>query len=257
VFHHEDCRSKREIAKDKMRFTVDPVKLQSLRDMRHKTLCREHNGMLATCLVCHKQFSVNDIVELALNTHLPKRKEEKRTCRSPEGNGTKNLDRFVCESQKDMTWHDGPSVEKSKRHFANNALVNVHLSCHATRCFKKGAECFANLPAAPCDTTKMLHGDDTNLWSNCAGEVEERWMFRFEAKRMIEDAFVNTHNPTITTLMACSNNIMVGMNGRSAFCVACCNNKKNQEEEGAAFQAVSNVLIDVIDKQASQVSKHC
>jgi len=252
VFHHEDCRSKREIAKDKMRFTVEPAKLQSLREMRHKTLCREHNGVLATCSKCSKQFSINDIVELALNTHLPTRGNEKKTCRCPEGNGTKNLDRFVHESQKDMSWHNGPSVEKSKRQFANNALVDVHLSCHATRCFKKGAECFANLPAAPSESTKILHGEDTNFWSNHAGEIEERWMFRFEPKRMLEDAFVNAHNPTIATLMACNNNIMVGMNGRSVFCVTCCNNKRNQDEECAAFQALSNVLTDVIDKQASE-----
>jgi len=56
-------------------------------------------------------------------------------------------------------------------------------------------------------------------------------MFRFEPRREVEDVFMNVHNPTLTSLLGCNNNVMVGMNGKLVFYVTGYNNKKTQKEE--------------------------
>ena len=53
-----------------MRFAVKPVEDQILREMRHKAKCHLHNGQIASCQKCLKYFSINEIIENALNVHL-------------------------------------------------------------------------------------------------------------------------------------------------------------------------------------------
>jgi hypothetical protein len=74
---------------------------------------------------------------------------------------------------------------------------------------------------------------------------------RFEPKRLIEDAFTNVHNPVITKLLMCNNNVQVGMNGRSVLYSTGYQVKAQQKEERHAFEKVSNVLCKVIRKQVS------
>ena len=161
--------------------------------------------------------------------------------------------------QKAFDWLDDESGDAefhlAKRYFASNALVNVHRVTHANRCFKKGAECYANLPAAESTSTNILYCDpeEFDIWSDCWGNKEKRWMFRFEPKRFIEDAFMNVHSPTVTELVGCNNNVMVGMNGRCVFYCTCCNCKKTQKEERQSFERVSDVLIKVLRNQVSLV----
>jgi len=250
VFHHENCRSKRR--EEVMLFTVNPMENQQLREMRHKTLCHKHMGGVAKCEKCQKIFSVDELVENALNTHFSTGTANS-VHRFPGGNHNKRLDTLVHELQKDHSWLHGTNEEQAKRHFASNALVNVHLTSHTNRCFKKGEECFANLPAAPCENTKIMCGEQPCCWSNFMGEKEGRFMFRFEPKRRTEDSFINTHHPLTTSLLGCNNNVMVGMNGRLVFHVTSCGSKSTQEEESAAFQSISRLLLDVLRKQASDM----
>jgi hypothetical protein len=257
-FHHENCRGKRR--GDVMRFTVQAVPDDQLRAMRHKRLCHEYNGQIATCLRCKLPFTVNDIVSKALSYHFGKSGEPR--IMFPEGNATKRLDRFVYEYGKDFSWHDDGDSEvlgnvsdrqrsKALRYFASNALTNVHFVSHATRCFKKGSECYANLPDAVTDYDQIIYNDEVDVWSDWCGRKEERWMFRLQPKRPVDSVYMNTHNPTLTSLLGCNNNVMLGMNGRLVLYVTGYNVKSQQKEERMAFEGVSKVLVKLLQNQVS------
>jgi hypothetical protein len=213
--------------------------------MRRKNTCKGHEGNIATCQKCKRVFSVNEIIATALNVHLGK--PGMLFC-FPETN-VKFLDRHVYEQQKDFSWMSLSEHAKAIRYFASNALVNMHLVTHATRCFKKSSECFADLPDCENSSTQVIINNEFDIFSNWYGKKEIRSMFRFQPKRNIEDAFVNTHNPIITSLLGCNNNVLVGMNGRAVFYVTSYNVKSQQKEETDAYQKVTDILIKIMKKQ--------
>jgi hypothetical protein len=139
--------------------------------------------------------------------------------------------------------------DKSLRYFACNALVNSHLVTHANRCFKKGTECYANLPDSVRTEVKIQYNNETDLWPDWCGNKENRYMFQFQPIHGAKDAFVNTHNPEITSLLGCNSNVMVGMNGRSVMYVTGYNAKSQQKEERTAFEKVSEILIKILRNQ--------
>ena len=249
VFHHKDCRGKRR--GDQMRYTIVPVANQSIREMRHKQHCHRHEGRIASCAKCHKTFTANGIVSRAINTHLG---NHNKIFSFPDGD-IKHLDKVVYELQKDFTWMSKTDEEQSLRYFASNALVNVHLTTHASRCFKKGPECYANLPEQSSESIKIVYNDKCDMWSDWFGNKEARWMFRFEPRRAVQDAFMNTHNPSITSLLGCNSNVMVGMNGRLVLYVTGYNVKSQQKEERVAFEKVSDVLTKVFRAQVNKLEK--
>ena len=251
VFHHSPCARRRR--PKEMRFTVEPVPDQALRDMRHKRLCQQHQGRIACCGRCGRFFSVNEIVENALNANLAQGSNE--PILFPDS--TRRLDRHVYEMQKNFSWLDGTEKEKAVRYLASNALVNVHCVTHCNRCFKKGSECYTNLPERVFDKTKIVYCEEPDVWCNWLGVKEYRCMFRFYAKRSIEDAFMNTHSPGLTSMLGCNTNVIMGMNGRSVFCVTGHNVKSQQKEERAAFEKVSDVLVRSMEKQVSFVIQLC
>jgi hypothetical protein len=245
-FYHDDCRGKRK--RDLMRFTVEPVGEEQLRAMRHKRSCHVHQGHIATCKRCDTKISINDIVSRALSTHLGK---PGQTIRFPEGSNAKRLDRFVYELGKDYSWYniDELETEQALRYFASNALTNVHFVSHSTRCFKKGSECYANLPDAVTDSEEIIYNKEPDMWSDWCGRREKRWMFRLQPYRPISAVFMNTHNPTMTSLLGCNNNVMLGMNGRLVLYVTGYNVKSQQKEERMAFEGVSRVLVKLLQSQ--------
>ena len=241
LFQHTACHRGRT---KRCKSSVQPVKDQQLREMRHKAKCQEHNGHIATCLKCDHKFTVQSIVSKALSIHC--------------GNGECNynypdvsyrLDRYVYELQKNFTWTYGDETQKARRYFASNALSNIHLVKHTRRCFKKGPECYANLPDKVTEGIDIIYTDEDDLWSDWYGEREKRRMFRFSPRRPVEDVFVNAHNPELTTLLGANNNVMVGMNGRSVFYVTGYQTKLQQTDERELFTQVSNALMKVMEKQ--------
>jgi hypothetical protein len=190
---------------------------------------------------------MNTIVENALNVHLGL---ENYSFAFPEQR-CKPLDRIIYEMGKDYAWIEGDATEESLRYFAGNAITNVHLTTHANRCFKKGPECYANLPDGVSESEKLIYSEEYDVWSDWRGNKEKRRMLRFQPKRLIEDVFMNVHNPTITKILLCNNNVQIGMNGRSVLYSTGYQVKAQQKEERAAFEKVSNVLCKVIQNQAS------
>jgi hypothetical protein len=148
---------------------------------------------------------------------------------------------------KNLTWNDENDYNQAIRYLVGNAITNVHLTTHANRCFKKGSECYANLPDGVSDTSKLVFNTEFDLWSNWCGDTEERFMLKFQPQRLLEDVFTNVHNPTITKLLMCNNNVQVGMNGQTVL---------QQKEERLAFEKVSTVLCKVIQKQVSTKTCH-
>ncbi len=247
IFSH-DCLRKGRKAKE-IRFSVKAVENQTLRDMRHKKLCHELDGQLVFCVRCDKFLGINGIIQNALNTHLGK---DEIQFEFPE-NRCKPLDRIVYEMGKDFSWMDQSDYKQSMRYFVGNVITNVHLTKHAQRCFKKGPECYANLPDAVSESYKLVYMKEVDIWSNWCGLIQKRSMVRFQPQRLIEDAFMNVHNPVITKLLMCNNNVQVGMNGRSVLYSTGYQVKSQQKEERHAFEKVSNVLCKVIRKQVSLI----
>ena len=245
ALYHSGCSRKRK-RKDLIR-TIEPVSDQTLRQMRHKKLCHVHSGQIATCTKCSKEIYANQIVANALNVHLRK---ANNIFSFPDGN-VKRLDKHVYELQKDFKWIYKDDRHKSLRYFASNALVNFHLVTHATRCFKKGPECYANLPDSASQDIEIVYNEEYDTWSDYQGVKEKRYMLRFQPKRSLEDAYINVHNPSITSLLGCNTNVMVGMNGPVVIYVTGYNAKPQQKEEGVVYEKVSRVLIKTLQNQAS------
>jgi hypothetical protein len=147
---------------------------------------------------------------------------------------------------------DGDAYSQAVRYFVGNVISNSHLTTHANRCFKKGAKCYANLPDGGSRANTTIFNEETDLWSDWCGNKEDRNMLRFQPERPIEDVFMNTHNPTITKLLLCNNNVQVGMNGRSVLYSTGYQVKSQQKEAKMAFERVLKVLCKVMQKQVCQ-----
>ena len=154
---------------------------------------------------------------------------------------------------KDLSWMKKNDNDQSIRYFAGNAITNVHLTKHSKRCFKKSAECYANLLDGISESDTVVYSTEWDSWSDWLGIKEPRLMLRFQPKRHIEDVFTNTHNSVIMKLLLCNNNVQLGMNGRSILYCTGYQAKSQQKEERHAFEQVSKVLCSVIRKQVSNI----
>jgi len=242
VFHHECSRERRR--PKAMRYTCEPVADQILREMRHKQLCHEHGGHIATCLKCKHRFTINDVVSTAIKCHMG---ANETIFGFPDRN--KRLERYLYESYKNYSWWEEAEDLVAFRYFVSNAMVNVHLPCHATRCFKKGEECYANLPDSVNDKTRIVFEDEPDLWADCFANRKLRFMLRFYPLRDIGDVFMNTHSPILTNLLLANTNVMFGMNGQSVFYVTGYNIKAQQKEENYAFERLSETIMKTIARQ--------
>ena len=241
VFFHE-CAHRRNKA---CRYTVEPPQDQELRDMRHKQKCQFYEGKVASCNMCQKNFTVSDIVTMALKTHHGIQYEY------PDLN--KRLEAKVYSLGQDLDWMEKSPKDKALRYFAMNALVNLHTVTHASRCFKKGSECYANLPEPKFNETTITHNEEYDIWYDYLGHTSKRYMFKISPKREAEDAFMNTHNKTLTLILGCNTNVMVAMNGCSVFYVTGYNAKSNQKEETAAFETISEVVVKHLENQVKLI----
>ena len=244
VFYHAGCRPTR--SPKHRRFTPEYVGDQAFREMRHKVKCNIHHGTIATCNVCRRSLTVQGIIENALQNHLRKDGEVTHIFNFPSSEN-KCLDMLVYEMQKDFEWIVGDDRMRAKRYFASNALVNFHLPTHTSRCFKKSAECFANLPEQPFEETKILFNEEMYTWTDWCGRKSQKGLFRLYPKRNLEDAFMNVHNELITTMLGFNNNVTAGLNGSTVFYCTGYNTKSQQEEERAAFEKISRVIVGVLE----------
>ena len=111
-----------------------------------------------------KPISVNEIIANALNVHIGK--HTNKVFSFPDG-VVKHLDHIVYEMQNDFSLMDKDDKTKALRYVNSNALTNVCLVSHETRSFKKGPECYANLPEAVSDSIKIIYNEEGDRWSDC------------------------------------------------------------------------------------------
>ena len=95
----------------------------------------------------------------------------------------------------------------------------------------------------------MIFQQESDVWPGRHGYSFTRKMFTLCPKRAIEDVFMNSYNPTITKLVCCNTNVIVGMNGRSVFYVTGYNVKSQQKEERSAFEEISKVMVKALKNQ--------
>ena len=216
---------------------------QNIREMRHKKRCKVHCGLIGTCPSCNHEYKINDMVALALRVHLGL----DDTYQFPDK--TRRLDHIVYQLQHDIKWYEKPKKEIAQRLFCHNALVNMHNITHATRCFKRSMECYANLPEKPLEFDTIHFKDEADLWFDFKGEFEKRFMFRYYPKRNIEDIFMNVHSPLLTKCFANNTNVNVAMNGPVVLYVTGYQAKRQQEEEKEPYKKVYDGICGMVRKQ--------
>ena len=242
-FVHESCRAKR--AKTDRKFAVEPVASKQLHEMRRASKCHEHDGHIATCKNCNQEFTIQDVMQSTLNQVFSPRKK-KFQC--PDSK-SRRLDTSVFEMQKDMNWPHAKDDRKEERLFAANVLANTHRAKHTTRCFKKGCICHANLPADTCEKQKLEFCSCSTEWVDWQGKITRRRIFEFEKPRDIQDVCTNAHNPLLTMLFLCNNDVIAAMTGAAVLHVTGHNSKKTQKEERRAHETVAKVLMRMIENQ--------
>jgi len=239
-FRHDNCVYWRGIKRRRL-FPCANVDDQVLRDMRHKKKCRIYCGLIGKCPKCNTNFTVNQIVSLALQHHLGL-----ETYEYPDTN--KRLDHFVYHMQQDKDWYKRNDRSVALRYFAHNALVNIHGPYHTSRCFQRSQECYANLPEMPLEKNTIHFKETSDEWFDFKGDKERRFMFRFYPKRNIEDVFMNVHSPVLTKCFANNTNVLAAMNGPVVFYVTGYQAKKQQKEERQAYTKVSETIFKMMQR---------
>ena len=242
AFYHKDCRSTRKHTVS--RYTVTPVSERQLAEMRHKCFCHLHHGHIADCQKCNRKMTIHEVVTNALN-HIDTIVDNKY--KYPDD--AKRLDRLVYEMEKDFDWFIGPPKKMARRIFAANALSNIHYTLHSTRCFKSSPSCYASLPRNPSEISIVAFSEELSKWPNWHGFPHQKRIFEVRLARNTEDVYTNTHNPDLSAMFLCNNNVAAAMTGASVMYCTAYNTKKTQKEEKQAYEDLAKTLLQVIEKQ--------
>jgi hypothetical protein len=111
-------------------------------------------------------------------------------------------------------------ITPENRNFAFNACVrnyllhlrfNQHAHKHRLACFKKGNECFAPFPQGLQSSWEIDWNDSNEIeWDMVDNSSARACAFTVLPKRTFGDQYLNTHNPIISDLFACNNNVQIG-----------------------------------------------
>ena len=143
------------------------VSNQKLRNMRHKDLCLEENGIIASCNATGTELTTSGIVnnalqqwykfskdEMNLLSHFPmiKERQDIYCMRSIYDISSKSW----CENSSDQNLG---TLDFTKIVGCRNTLLNLrfneHDYFHRASCFKKGCECRFFLPMMTCPQTSI------------------------------------------------------------------------------------------------------
>ena len=242
IFTHANCRTNRGKKRKRPHPICNMVDEQNLREMRHKKKCKIHCGFIGTCPICNHEYKMNMMITSALRHHLGL----DETYQFPDK--SRRLEQIVYGLQHDNKWYEKSAKEIALRLFLHNVLVNLHNITHATRCFKRSLECYANLPEKPLESDTIHYKDEPDIWFDFKGEFEKRFIFRYYPKRNIEDVFMNVHSPLLTKCFANNTNVNVAMNGPVVLYVTGYQAKQQQEEEKQAYTKVFDGICKMIRK---------
>jgi hypothetical protein len=151
-------------------------------------------------LARQRQFSVND--SLPIN-QFPMRDER--------------MDLFAVrhpyDHVKGAITVDNPefAFKSCVRNYLLHLRFNQHAHKHRLSCFKKGNECRALFPMGLQYTWDIDWNDNNEIdWDMVDGSSTRACAFTVLPKRIFGDQYMNTHNPIISDLFACNNNVQIG-----------------------------------------------
>ena len=104
-------------------------------------------------------------------------------------------------------------------------------------------------PRLPNKSTEVVFSKEPTTWATFNGLQVSKWIFEPIHMRNLEDSYTNIHNPILTALFLCNNNVICSITGASVMYVTGYNHKPNQKEERLAFENVARVLLKNIAHQ--------
>ena len=173
-------------------------------------------GKLCRCTSCKETFSSVDIVNMALArqkqlcdsdslpiNHFPMRDER--------------MDLFAVRHPYDNVTEaitaDNPefAFNASVRNYLLHLKFNQHAHKHRMSCFKKNDECRAKFPQGLQSTWEIDWNNSNEVaWDMVDGPPMRVSAFSVLPKRTFADQYLNTHNPIISDIFACNNNVQIG-----------------------------------------------
>jgi len=245
LFQHDNCRKGRREAKSK--FTVVPVCAENFAKMRDASECHNYKGKVAHCPLCSQKIQFAQIAENAVQGVFEGESISHR------GN-KRRMECTVYEMQKDFRWWENGEKEQAQRLLLSNLLSNTHNVLHSTRCFKKAKTCYATFPREPQEKTEIIYSQDSVPWATWDCKPEKRWLFEVSQRRLLEDAYTNTHNKCLTKLFLCNNNVAAALTGACVFYATTYTSKSTQTEEKQAYEEMTKVLFSLLTRQEENPS---
>jgi hypothetical protein len=89
--------------------------------------------------------------------------QEERNRISVSGKTMQTARPDLYEMGKDFSWMDQSDYQQSIRYFVGNAVTNVHITTHVQRCFKKGPECYTDLPDGVSESYKLVYAEEFDI----------------------------------------------------------------------------------------------
>jgi hypothetical protein len=216
------------VKRNKMPRVVDE---QSLRELRHKTGCRQHNGAIAYCDTCDKKWTNEELVEEYLKNKYPNIKEKMTTLHDKHN---PYLEELVYRLQVSARLTDSGSINSD----IIQALTNLHYTQHCKTCFKRTSECRYNMPkqSTLATTVQLLYTE--KKWLNWNGTRSHLDYYSLIPKRHTYNLYMNNNCRAFSPSRIASNsNVRVLMHGRECFYASKYVTKSTQGEDTEGFQS--------------------
>lgn len=271
---HQECGKSGTI--DDMFFEAPP---QDLHDCRDKDLCQEFEGKILCCRHCseHKdqdpkksRVSPPELRNMVLQSYqYQQRTDEGDSSNVVNENSTSVTfppNRYrsdILTYRKPIDDLDANSTnfyqnEKARDHVAISHMNN-HDYNHRGSCFKYSCSCRMRLPKLSKQQSEFVV-DNTNIekcttWRYLEQPSEEVYPYTIESKRGLGSQYLNTHNKTISSILACNNNIQMG-SPRCLFYVVHYSTKSTQKEDkGVNFERIGYQIIRRIEREQKRLEE--
>ena len=216
---------------------------QHLRDLRHKDGCKVHSGGLATCPICDKTYTseeiiysylkakfatnsrVNDVLELIQNTFE---------------NTSKYDFNLLLEILSECSQSNSKVLlNRNDIELISNTIHNLHSSMHVKQCFKQDDECRYYFPRPSATRTTLELVNEITNWFTWNGTKQTYKQYEIESQRNDFDVMVNPHCRAISASNIATNSNCRYLSDARAVCYTTnYSTKANQDEEESEYKKV-------------------
>ena len=250
------------------------VSLQSLREMRHIQLLKNHCGRIVTCDDCKRSWDTAEVVNSVIKELLFLSRVEYPTFWPEDITfplSHEQVELLALRYQNDMI-HIPAEKEHTRRLLELVVLLffNTHDWHHRKGCFKKSKECRFHIPHKPyhelsiqlnevdmdiLQSNNAVAGISRSKWHSHDGSHHYVCSYDILAQRKPWDVFVNTNNPIVSKILGYNNNICMGSINTLYYCTLY-TSKSNQEDETMpylkALEAVSKRIKRVQESDSEE-----